>query len=370
MARAISTLRRLGGTLIGFPESGFAGAFTDSTGLTPVTALNDVVGKINDRVGTNHATQATTASKPLVARVPKRLGPNLVVNGDFSSGTGWNPGAGWVISGGVATATATTVNINQSITFAVGKSYQVTFDATITSGNIRAEAGLSFGSTLAATGRYSTILAPTGGDLGKFYIYGPTALTGTIDNITVQEVLEWSNALDFDGSNDLLTLGGSAILQQGSDHFVTAAFVLDVVTGSQTIYSSRSTSTTNPLVCVMDVGPLGQVVVYWRDDAGVLKTVASVNGIITAGVPCVLTATKVGSTGRVFLNGVSVATADISGLGATTVNAGAIGAQVSTTTTNYLNGKIIDTAIGQGTLTDNDRRTIERAMAQKAGVTL
>ncbi len=49
------------------------GAFTDSTGLSPVTVVGDVLGKINDRCGSaNAATQATTASKPLIQRVSNR----------------------------------------------------------------------------------------------------------------------------------------------------------------------------------------------------------------------------------------------------------------------------------------------------------
>lgn len=63
-ARAISTLRRLGATVIGISDN-FVGTYIDSTGTTPVTAVGDVIGRVNDRIGSNHATQATTASKPL-----------------------------------------------------------------------------------------------------------------------------------------------------------------------------------------------------------------------------------------------------------------------------------------------------------------
>lgn len=63
--RALAAIRRSGGWLYGIPASG-AGVFTDSAGTIPATAVGDVLGHVNDRVGINHATQATQASKPII----------------------------------------------------------------------------------------------------------------------------------------------------------------------------------------------------------------------------------------------------------------------------------------------------------------
>ncbi len=76
--RVLGILRRNNGTLIGIPDN-FANTWVQSNGTDPVDAVGDLVGKIDDRTGSNNATQATTANKPVVSRVPKRLGPELVL---------------------------------------------------------------------------------------------------------------------------------------------------------------------------------------------------------------------------------------------------------------------------------------------------
>lgn len=64
-ASALASIRRAGGWLHGIPSSG-VGVFTDSAGTIPATAVGDVLGRVNDRAGVNHATQATQASKPII----------------------------------------------------------------------------------------------------------------------------------------------------------------------------------------------------------------------------------------------------------------------------------------------------------------
>ena len=65
-----------------YDPSDFTTLFQDSAGTTPVTAVEQPVGKILDKSGRgNHATQATSASRPLLsARV------NLCVYSEFPSG--------------------------------------------------------------------------------------------------------------------------------------------------------------------------------------------------------------------------------------------------------------------------------------------
>lgn len=329
------------------------------------------------RITGNHATQATTASKPVIARIPRKLGPELVVNGDFSNGADRWSFAGapnnWAISGGklngVGSGTFTYVDNTTSQPLEVGKSYVVTVDQVFA------------GSAVTVFIRGASVNIPTSTGTHRFTItagvgttatlrFGSSGFTGTLDNISVQEVLEWSNALDFDGSNDLLTLGSGAILQQGSDHFVTAAFVLDgTFAVQQSIYTCSSSASTTPLVCDLEVtATTGQIQAFWRDDSNTARTITG--AALQIGVPYVATAALIGTTRYLWLNGVLVGTNVQGALGATTVNTANIGALVRTSTTNYFNGKLIDIAICQSTLTDADRRTIERAMAQKAGITL
>jgi hypothetical protein len=64
------------------------------------TLYQDVAGTIPVTGPTNLAGNASTVALMLDKSKGLALGSELVVNGDFSSGTGWSLGAGWSISGG------------------------------------------------------------------------------------------------------------------------------------------------------------------------------------------------------------------------------------------------------------------------------
>jgi len=115
-------------------------------------------------------------------------GVELVTNGGFDSGANWNPGAGWVISGGVATCTASNININQTIAVVANKTYKVDFDVVVTLGSIRAELGGNIAAASSASGSYSAVLTPTAGGSQALFIYGGGAFSGSIDNVSVKEI--------------------------------------------------------------------------------------------------------------------------------------------------------------------------------------
>jgi hypothetical protein len=66
-----------------YDPSDFSTLFQDSAGTTPVTAVEQPVGKILDKSGRgNHATQATSASRPILARHPASGKRNLLLASD------------------------------------------------------------------------------------------------------------------------------------------------------------------------------------------------------------------------------------------------------------------------------------------------
>lgn len=211
LQQAIAAIRRNNGALFYVPQN-FAGAWTDSAGTDPVNEIADVIGRMTDRTGgTGVATQATTANKPVVTRVPKRLGPNLVVNGDGSSLAGWTGSNGYSVVSGAFKANGTTAEpiLQQNVGAAQGKTYQVTFtQAGRTEGNCYLVlGGVQPAGTPSLIGaqQYSFLLTPTT-TAGTLVFATPSgAFDGSFDNISVQEVLEWTNAISFDGSNDSLT---------------------------------------------------------------------------------------------------------------------------------------------------------------------
>jgi len=150
--------------------------FQDSAGTTPVTAAGQPVGLVLDK------------SQGLV------LGPELVTNGDFSSGSaGWSTPAGWSISGGQANAAVASgfADLRGATNIAsIGKTYRVSFTVSVTSGGVRLYfGGVTSATTLTTSGAYSFIITASAADYVAIIPYGSGgSFTGTIDNISVREL--------------------------------------------------------------------------------------------------------------------------------------------------------------------------------------
>lgn len=143
--------------------------FQDAAGTTPVTAAGQPVGLVLDK------------SRGLA------LGPELVVNGDFSSGaTGWTVPAGWSISSGGAVASGTSSSLLSGSTVTAGRSYRVEFDVvSYTSGTLFVRLGAGTAATTTSSGRKSFILTATTTAGVEFY---GGSINATIDNISVREL--------------------------------------------------------------------------------------------------------------------------------------------------------------------------------------
>ena len=119
------------------------------------------------------------------------LGSELVVNGDFATDSDWSKGAGWSISGGSAIAAASSASITQSIVFLEGVSYEVTYDAVITSGSVSARftgGANTNGASRSVTGTYTEVLTAQAGN--TLFRFTASAFTGSIDNVSVKRQIE------------------------------------------------------------------------------------------------------------------------------------------------------------------------------------
>lgn len=249
LQQALSAIRRNGGTLLMVPDN-YAGVFEDSTGITPVDALGDPIGRINDRTGANNATQATASQKPVVGRVPKRLGSELAPNsGGFSSAAGWTTGAGTSISGGVAASTsvaAGTLTVGTGSIGTIGKAYHVVITVNSISGaQIRP---VLFGNVLTSNvisspGTYSFTVTASAAD-AYLQAYNGTLTSGLV-TFSVREVLEWTNAISFDGVNDFLSTG----ITTGNEGWVCAGLSHNVAATAMA-FSGGGESATNAGVCL------------------------------------------------------------------------------------------------------------------------
>jgi hypothetical protein len=153
--------------------------FQDSAGTTPVTTLGQPVGLVIDKSkgGLN------------------ALGPNVVPNGDFSAGSaGWTLGAGWLISGGVASFSNPSGAVMQRTdlpSMPAGRLYRLDFD--LTSVGTGVVVGLNVGGgidnfgTFSGNGRRTAYVTTTTARSG-IAITGIGGTTATLDNISVREV--------------------------------------------------------------------------------------------------------------------------------------------------------------------------------------
>jgi len=132
-----------------YDPSDFSTMFQDSTGVTPVTAVEQPVGLILDK------------SKSLA------VGTERISNGNFSTDTVWSKGAGWTISGGAAQwGGGADAFIQQLITITDGW-YKITFTVTgRTIGTVDLRVINNLGVTLYG--------APTNGTF-VVYAYGSTS---------------------------------------------------------------------------------------------------------------------------------------------------------------------------------------------------
>lgn len=109
-------------------------------------------------------------------------------NGTFSDATGWNGISGsWSIAGGAltgATVTADVTSTSSSVCTA-GHTYRVVFTLTRSTGSVTVKLGSASGTLRDSAGTYTENVTCAGS--GTITIVG-AGFTGTVDNLTVQEV--------------------------------------------------------------------------------------------------------------------------------------------------------------------------------------
>lgn len=208
-AQVIAMLDSVGGSLWG-ADPQYLALNSDGTG-----AVTDgsAVGYMRDLcAAARHMTQPTTAAKPLINRAPTKLGSELVVNGDFSSGsTGWALQSGFSVGAGNLSLSnpANGSYTNQTIGIENGKRYLVTYEIkNYVSGIVRVNLGRTggtVGASRTANGIYSEVLVAAGTFQEVVVQANAASTVADVDNISVCEVLEDQWALQFDGVNDFLS---------------------------------------------------------------------------------------------------------------------------------------------------------------------
>ena len=117
------------------------------------------------------------------------LGPELVIGGRFSDPSKWNLGAGWTISGGVATCDGTaSVCTNIGVALEIGKTFRTVFGITaFISGVNRMRLGATLGPVHGGIDVFTDNITATGSNNLSFQ--SGTNFIGSIDNVSVREIL-------------------------------------------------------------------------------------------------------------------------------------------------------------------------------------
>lgn len=312
--------------------------------------------------------QATTGFKPKLKRVPKRLGTELVTNGNFAASSDWAGAGGTVaISGGQLTLTSSGLgyaaraeNQNQ-MALKPGTSYLLAATGSGGSFRLGTAKGLAdlYGTSSLPAG-YSSFTWQATASSAYFSLAG-SSVSGTQHTFTqasVREVLEWTWAWVFDGTDDLLaTVSQPAVT--GESFIIAGRIATPTVSPGQPLMAKR-TGNDGSMIRRESTGITAAHVV---EAGGTFKsaTLRSPDVDLSRHVY----AQKVTASLNVArLDGVQ------SGQIACTPNPVATAVQVGAALTNRLNGEIYAAAYCPTALTDAEMLIIERAQAQLGGITI
>lgn len=165
----------------------------------------------------------------------------------------------------------------------------------------------------------------------------------------------------FDGSNDSLSLS-APLFQMSDDHAVIAG--LNALRANDYVLNFGSGASTQQVAAIYLSGSV--VAASWVDNAETISSVAEITPSL--GVTKVACAVKISNAKRLRINGVQQGATDNAVRGATTVSAGFIGGFKSGSLP--FSGSLYPVIAIKGTVTDSDLLTLERFVGRLSGVSL
>jgi hypothetical protein len=164
--------------------------------LTPYT-LDDKSSILNAPCGYSNGVYPSL-------RPVQTLGSELITNGDFATDSTWVKGTGWTISGGTANQDGSNGILRQNNVVSTNTKVKATFDLTNYGGSGALSvkfAPNTYPITLTGNGSYTVFTDGTNSTNGDLQIITSGGFIGSIDNVSVKEVID----ADFD-----FTRGSSA----------------------------------------------------------------------------------------------------------------------------------------------------------------
>lgn len=315
----------------------------------------------------NNVTQATAGNRPTITRIPRKLGAEMALFNGTTGGWATHLSSISVVGGKLrVTNSGAFGRAGQPIQFEAGKSYQLSATAEFVSGTndnsyLAVSAAIdgtpSASSAQTAAGPKSLVFAAS----GPSYIRLNSADATDVNDwsaISVREVLEWSYALTFDGSNDSLAAPTSVIGATLTQPYTMIAWCLVGAIGA-----SRSL-----------IGDAARVLrVYWDGSIGAahggVGEVKTGAGAVYPGQLVIIETTYDGvNAARVYLQG-ALAASNNALPGPTTAAAATCLGQRGNST-EFFNGNLVGSVVCPAVMTDAQRLAVRKFAAAQMGMTL
>lgn len=409
---------------IGSLNGAMAANYVESTFITPASK-DGVVGGAKDNFGGIHATQATTANKPLLRQGAVN---NLIQSGFNSSTVGAVYPTSWSGTGGGNTGSQ--VLAEEVVDGNVCKPYRLYVPGSVGIHGIQQPSTLVVGVpyTLSAYIRVPTGAVVDGqgcwcylggGTPGHFAIANAATLnaqpkdtwvrySATITFSVLPSYVGWSIGMNsattactfdlaclqaeigsvaspyiptttapasagsgnnywaFDGVNDTLLIPSSPIQTQDDSVLIGCAKTMTPAIAEQRIVAFR-TATPSVTITIGATGP-GICSAGWSDDAATAAAIYSAGGTVLANTPYVIASHKVGNNKKLRLNGVQQQATNTTVLGTSTIVNGYIGSDQGGSA--YMNGNIYCVIAIKGTVSDAELKILERWAGLFGGVTI
>lgn len=195
-----------------------------------------------------HGLQATAANKPTLVRIPRKSGPDLITPGAWTTGTPTST----TIAAGAITLAAQYASAEQPPALRNGVYYNFSYSVTAASGAyplaLSSSGFTGATTTLPSAIGINTVTVLCVDATKPIRLIAPSAGTSiTLTAISLREIQEWSNAMQFDGTDDWLDVTFRDYYSGGAYTFV-GAWSGAVAGNSSFILAQSNSANTNSLV--------------------------------------------------------------------------------------------------------------------------
>ena len=207
------------------------------------------------------------------------LGSELVTNGTFDTDSNWTKGAGWTISGGVASCSGGSANLTQSVSATVGTTYRVSFTITAyNSGAIRTTCNTISSQDYNSVGTFVNFFKITSITSGQILLDPRGTFDGSIDNVSVKQVTDAD--FDFDRNSTGTRVNEDYLIEDVPYNLLT--YSEEIKSTNSWIIQSGVTVTNNDVLAPNGTFTADKLV--GNGTVGVFKQVTNLDGVVTRSV--------------------------------------------------------------------------------------